>query len=124
MNMDETAAPVAATPAAAPAAAPTNESISEKMERLGWEPEAKHDANPNALGAKAREAAKERRPAKAKAEPAAAATDAAPTEAAPTVAETKEALEKSDPLARKREYYANLLDRHVPDHELHFLPDS
>jgi hypothetical protein len=80
------------------------------MERLGWEPEAKHDANPNALGAKAREAAKERRPAKTKAEPtAAAATDAAPAEAAPTVAETKEALEKSDPLAPKREQLKGLI---------------
>lgn len=55
------AAPAAATATETPAAAPAapaspakNESLLDKMERLGWEKDAKYDAVPDSLGAKAR----------------------------------------------------------------------
>ncbi len=88
----EPAKPATSAPAAPP------ESISEKMERLGWKPEEKHDANPNALGAKARAAEAEPAPA------ATAGTEAGAEVVAEEAAEaTQEIVQSKAPNAEKLE---------------------
>lgn len=103
-------------PAAAPAPAPSEsrrpESFADKMERLGWKPEEKHDANPNALGSLAREAEAAEKAAKTerkgKAKPAAAAETAKPEPPAAEAAETAAEV-IADPSAAKREQLTALI---------------
>ncbi len=98
---DEVAAPVAEAPgpAAAPIIPQPPESISEKMARLGWEKDLKHDDNPDTLGARARAEATDE-------------TEAEPEKPAKVEkAEKKKpaAAEPADPLAAKREKLQELI---------------